>query len=63
MRSGPGSGSATAPAGPDGPDAPAASASGCPRLIGGAVRLKDPILDDRSDDRTAVDRGTGAKGA
>jgi len=34
-----------------------ASGSGCPRLTDGAVRLKDPILDYRSDDLTATDRG------
>jgi hypothetical protein len=32
-----------------------ATASGCPRLTGGAVRLKDPILDYRSNDLTAID--------
>ena len=35
--------------------------SGCPRLTGGAVRLKDLILDDRSNDLTAIDRGTGGR--
>jgi hypothetical protein len=38
-----------------------ASRSGCPRLTGGAVRLKDPILDYRSNDLTAIDRGTGER--
>ena len=38
-----------------------ASGSGCPRLTGGAVRLKHPILDYRSNDLTATDRGTGER--
>jgi len=38
-----------------------ASGSGCPRLTGGAIRLKDPILDYRSNDLTAIDRGTGER--
>jgi hypothetical protein len=42
---------ATAPA--------AATGSGCPRLTG-AASLKDPILDYRSNDLTAIDRGTGS---
>jgi hypothetical protein len=33
-----------------------ATASGCPRLTGGAVGFKDPILDYRSNDLTAIDR-------
>jgi hypothetical protein len=37
--------------------APATAA--CPRLTGRAVRLKDPIFDYRSNDLTAIDRGTG----
>jgi len=32
-----------------------ATRSGCPRLTGGAVRLKDPILDYQSNDLTAID--------
>jgi hypothetical protein len=36
--------------------AAAGSSSGCPRVTGGAVRLKDPILDYRSNDLTAIDR-------
>jgi hypothetical protein len=38
-----------------------AAAAASPRLTGGAARLKDPILDDRSDDLTAIDRGTGER--
>jgi hypothetical protein len=37
------------------------SGSASPRLIDGAVRLKDPILDDRSDDLTAIDRSTSER--
>lgn len=36
-----------------------ASGSGCSRLIDGTVRRKDPILEDRPDDLTAIERGTG----
>ena len=36
-----------------------ASGSGCSRLTGGAVELEDPILDCRSNDLTAIDRGAG----
>lgn len=50
-----------APAGTDGCSATAASRSGCPRLTGGAVGLKDPIRDCRSDDLTAIDSGTGER--
>ena len=39
----------------------AASGSGCPRLTGGAVGLKDPILYYRFNDLTAIDRGTGER--
>jgi hypothetical protein len=46
-----------------GPATATATGSGCPRLTGGAVRLKDPILDYRSNDLTAIDRGTGVKRA
>jgi hypothetical protein len=42
----PGAGSGSAPAATDDGSAPATAAtgSGCPRLIGGAVRRKYPIL-------------------
>jgi hypothetical protein len=39
----------------------AASDAGCPRLTRGAVRLNGSILNDRSDDLTAADRGTGER--
>lgn len=39
--------------------APAAG-SACPRLTWRAT-LEDPILDDRSDDLTVIDRGTGER--
>jgi len=39
----------------------AATGSGCPWLISGAVRLKDPTLAYRSNDLTAIDRGTGER--
>jgi hypothetical protein len=38
-----------------------ATASACPRLTGGAVRLEDPILEYRSSDLTSIDRGTGER--
>lgn len=59
MRSSSGTRAAAAAAGTDGTAAATASGSGRSRLIGGSVRFKDPILDDRSDDLTAIDRGTG----
>jgi hypothetical protein len=46
----------TAAAGPDaGPAAAPAANPACARLTGSAARLKDPILDDRSNGLTAVD--------
>ncbi len=39
-----------------GPATASASDPGSPRLTGGAVRLKDPILDYRSNDLTAIDK-------
>jgi len=38
-----------------------ASATACPRLTGGAVVLKDSILDYRSNGLIAIDRGTGGR--
>ena len=38
-----------------------ASDAACPRLTGGEGRLEDPILDYRSNDLTAIDRGTGER--
>jgi hypothetical protein len=56
-------GTAAAATTPDARSGPAATTSGSasPRLIDGAVRLKDPILDDRSDDLTAIDRSTSER--
>jgi hypothetical protein len=57
--------STPAAAATDGRSGPAASASGsgagsgCSRLIDGAVRRKDSILEDRPDDLTAIERGIG----
>jgi hypothetical protein len=42
-----------------GPATATASGSGCPRLTGGAVRLKDPVLELSTNDLTAIERGTG----
>jgi hypothetical protein len=62
MRSGSGSPTAAAAAdGTDGTAAATAAGSGRPRLTAGSVRFKDPILNDRSDDLTALDRGTGER--
>jgi hypothetical protein len=52
-RSGAGSAATTA-AGTDGPPAATASGTGRPRLTSGAVRFKNPILDYRFDDLTAI---------
>jgi hypothetical protein len=51
---------ATATSGTDARSAAAAD-SGGPRLTGGPVRFKDPVLDYRSHDLTAADRGTGER--
>lgn len=49
MRSGAGTSASAAATGTDDGTRPAAaSSSGCSRLTGGAIRLKDPILNDRS---------------